>query len=53
MAHGYGRFIYSTGAVYEGQIVRNLAEGVGTFDNESVGYVYKGQWANDAPNGRG
>ena len=52
-SYGEGRYIYSNGSYYEGDIENDLAEGEGIFYNEIIGYKYTGEWERDVPNGRG
>lgn len=43
---GYGRLILGTGDYYEGEFLRNMANGKGK-QVTTLGYVYEGEWVND------
>ena len=50
---GYGKFVYPSGAYYEGQWKDNKKHGKGILINSDGKTIYEGHWMNDKYHGKG
>lgn len=55
LKHGYGKYIYYNGDIYEGNFIDGVKCGKGKFisHNEYGSLIYEGEWKNDMKNGFG
>lgn len=53
LRHGYGKFYYQDGGMYDGEWRQNKMEGVGKLYYQSGKLAYDGMWKNDQFMGKG